>query len=155
MRAWTACPVVQRAQPDAFLTIGRVAVKIKDARPLARDVTLAAWRSTASTCARGAIARGASIWRGSPNRRPPHRPACRRRARHRRPRDRPVGTSAEDHDRAAGPEGAAALTDDTVSPAAKLALLTRGDAGAPDVGRAAGARRARYVARAAAPARSP
>jgi uncharacterized protein involved in outer membrane biogenesis len=34
--------VVQRAQPDAFLTIGRVAVKIKDARPLARDVTLAA-----------------------------------------------------------------------------------------------------------------
>lgn len=34
--------VVQRAQPDAFLTIGRVAVKIKDARPLARDVALAA-----------------------------------------------------------------------------------------------------------------
>ena len=34
--------VVQRAQPDAFLAIGRVAVKIKDARPLARDVTLAA-----------------------------------------------------------------------------------------------------------------
>ena len=33
--------VVQRAQPDAFLTIGRVAVKIKDARPLTRDVTLA------------------------------------------------------------------------------------------------------------------
>jgi hypothetical protein len=33
--------VVQRAQPDAFLTIGKVAVKIKDARPLARDVTLA------------------------------------------------------------------------------------------------------------------
>ena len=33
--------VVQRARPDAFLTIGRVAVKIKDARPLARDVTLA------------------------------------------------------------------------------------------------------------------
>jgi len=34
--------VVQRTQPDAFLTIGRVAVKIKDARPLARDVALTA-----------------------------------------------------------------------------------------------------------------
>jgi uncharacterized protein DUF748 len=34
--------VVRRAQPDAFLTLARVDVKIKDARPLARDVTLAA-----------------------------------------------------------------------------------------------------------------
>ena len=34
--------VVQRAQPDAFLKLARVAVKIKDARPLARDVTLSA-----------------------------------------------------------------------------------------------------------------
>jgi hypothetical protein len=33
--------VVQRAQPDAFLTIGRVAVKLKDVRPLARDIALA------------------------------------------------------------------------------------------------------------------
>ena len=34
--------VVQRAQPDAFLKLARVAVSIKDARPLARDVTLSA-----------------------------------------------------------------------------------------------------------------
>ncbi len=34
--------VVQRARPDPFVTIGRVAVKIKEALPLAREVTLAA-----------------------------------------------------------------------------------------------------------------
>ena len=33
--------VVQRAQPDAFLNVGRIAVKIKDAKITARDVTLA------------------------------------------------------------------------------------------------------------------
>ena len=33
--------VIQRARADVFLTLGRLGVKIKDVRPLARDITLA------------------------------------------------------------------------------------------------------------------
>jgi len=115
--------VVQRAQPDAFLTIGHVAVKIKDARPLARDVTLAAVEIDGLDLRARRDRAGRIDLEGLAEPAPAS----------------PAGVPAPSATPAAAPtgpsapapkitierlvlKGVAALTDDTVSPAAKLAL---------------------------------
>jgi len=106
--------VVQRAQPDAFLTIGRVAVKIKDARPLARDVTLAAVEIDGVDLRAHRDRAGRIDLEGLAGPAPSATPAA-------APAGPPPPTPKITIERLVL-KGAAALTDDTVSPAVKLAL---------------------------------